>query len=184
MANTPVYGWETPDDTDYVYQGASAARTTANAIDSTLSSIVAGLPQGVKSYAIYTTGSVNVSTPTEVNIMASPAFTPVAGRLYEITYSIGQIVRNATANDLNVFLRLGSGGTLLDTGSQQVGETFLGTNVFSVFPYTKTICLTSTQLGTSSFSPFVSVSAGTGTVQVQMTSSAKACIIVKDIGPA
>lgn len=37
MANTPVYGWETPDDTDYVYQGAAAARTTANAIDSTLS---------------------------------------------------------------------------------------------------------------------------------------------------
>jgi hypothetical protein len=191
MANTPVYGWETPDDTDYVYQGAAAARTTANAIDSTLSTnittlntTIAALPQGVKSYAIYTTGSVNVSTPTEVNIMASPAFTPIAGRLYEITYSIGQIVRNATANDLNVFLRLGSGGTLLDTGSQQVGETFLGTNVFSVFPYTKTICLTSTQLGTSSFSPFVSVSAGTGTVQVQMTSSAKACIIVKDIGPA
>jgi hypothetical protein len=39
MANTPVYGWETPDDTDYVYQGAAAARTTANAIDSTVSGI-------------------------------------------------------------------------------------------------------------------------------------------------
>ncbi len=37
MANTPIYGWETPDDTDYVYQGAAAARTTANAIDSTVS---------------------------------------------------------------------------------------------------------------------------------------------------
>jgi hypothetical protein len=36
MANTPIFGWETPDDTDYVYQGAAAARTTANAIDSTM----------------------------------------------------------------------------------------------------------------------------------------------------
>lgn len=191
MATTPTYGWETPDDTDYVNQGALAMRTLGNSIDSTLSTnittlntTIAALPQGVKSYAIYTTGSVNVSTLTEVNIMASPAFTPIAGRLYEITYSIGQIVRDATANDLNVFLRLGSGGTLLDTGTQQVGSVFLGTNVYSVFPYTKTICLTSAQLGTSSFQPFISVSAGTGTVQVQMTSSAKSCIIVKDIGPA
>lgn len=191
MANTPVYGWETPDDTDYVYQGAAAARTTANAIDSTLSTnistlntTIAALPQGVKSYAIYTTGSVNVSTPTEVNIMASPAFTPIAGRLYEITYSIGLVVRNTTADDGTVFLRLGNGGTLLDTGQQSVGSVFLGTNRQSAFPYTKTICLTSTQLGTSSFQPYVSVSAGTGTVTFTNSASAKGAIIVKDIGPA
>jgi hypothetical protein len=180
MANTPVYGWETPDDTDYVYQGASAARTTANAIDSTVS----GLGQGVKSYAIYTSGSVNVSTSTEVNIMSSPAWTPIAGRLYEITYSIGSVVRNTTADDGTVFLRLGNGGTLLDTGQQSIGSVFLGTNRQSAFPYTKTICLTSTQLGTSSFQPFISVSAGTGTVTFTNSSSAKGCIIVKDIGPA
>lgn len=40
MANTPNYGWETPDDTDYVYQGAAAARTTANAIDTTMATMV------------------------------------------------------------------------------------------------------------------------------------------------
>jgi len=66
MANTPIYGWETPDDTDYVYQGAAAARTTANAIDSTLAaqvttlnatinSTVAPYPQGIKSYQRSTT---------------------------------------------------------------------------------------------------------------------------------
>ena len=129
MANTPVYGWETPDDTDYVYQGAAAARTTANAIDSTLSSnittlntTIAALPQGVKSYAIYTTGSVNVSTSTEVNIMASPAWTPIAGRLYEITYSIGLIVRDATADDASVFLRLGNTPATMQIRNEQ-GQT-------------------------------------------------------------
>jgi hypothetical protein len=40
MANTPIFGWETPDDTDYVYQGAAAARTTANAIDTTMATRV------------------------------------------------------------------------------------------------------------------------------------------------
>ena len=66
MANTPIYGWETPDDTDYVYQGAAAARTTANAIDTTLAaqvttlnatinSTVAPYPQGIKSYQRSTT---------------------------------------------------------------------------------------------------------------------------------
>ena len=191
MANTPVYGWETPDDTDYVYQGAAAARTTANAIDSTLSSnittlntTIAALPQGVKSYAIYSTGSVNVSTSTEVNIMASPAWTPIAGRLYEITYSIGLIVRDATADDASVFLRLGNGGTLLDKAVNKVGIQFLGTNVSSVASFTKTICLTSAQLGTSSFQPFVSVSAFNGTVTFTNSSNEKGGIFVKDIGPA
>lgn len=36
MATTTNYGWETPDDTDLVKDGALAQRTTANAIDSTL----------------------------------------------------------------------------------------------------------------------------------------------------
>lgn len=36
MATTTNYGWETPDDTDLVKDGALAMRTTANSIDSTL----------------------------------------------------------------------------------------------------------------------------------------------------
>jgi hypothetical protein len=36
MATTTNYGWETPDDTDLVKDGALAQRTTASAIDSTL----------------------------------------------------------------------------------------------------------------------------------------------------
>jgi hypothetical protein len=39
MANSPVYGWETPDDSDFVKDGALAMRTLGNAIDTTVNKI-------------------------------------------------------------------------------------------------------------------------------------------------
>lgn len=41
MATTPTYGWETPDDTDLVKDGAAAIRTLGNAIDTTMATMVA-----------------------------------------------------------------------------------------------------------------------------------------------
>lgn len=38
MATTSYFGWETPDDTDLVKDGALAQRTTANAIDTSMKS--------------------------------------------------------------------------------------------------------------------------------------------------
>lgn len=40
MATTPTYGWETPDDTDLVKDGATAIRTLGNAIDTTMGTMV------------------------------------------------------------------------------------------------------------------------------------------------
>lgn len=40
MATTPTYGWETPDDTDLVKDGAAAIRTLGNAIDTTMATMV------------------------------------------------------------------------------------------------------------------------------------------------
>lgn len=39
MASTTNYGWTTPDDTDYVKNGALAMRTLGNAIDTTTDKI-------------------------------------------------------------------------------------------------------------------------------------------------
>lgn len=47
MATTTNYGWETPDDTDLVKDGALAQRTTASAIDTSLYSITAGKNVGL-----------------------------------------------------------------------------------------------------------------------------------------
>ena len=47
MATTTNYGWETPDDTDLVKDGALAQRTTASAIDTSLFSITNGKNVGL-----------------------------------------------------------------------------------------------------------------------------------------
>lgn len=39
MANTSNYGWETPDDSDFVKDGALAQRTLGNAADTTVNKI-------------------------------------------------------------------------------------------------------------------------------------------------
>lgn len=39
MANSPYYGWEEPDDSDYVKDGALAMRTLGNDIDTTVNKI-------------------------------------------------------------------------------------------------------------------------------------------------
>lgn len=36
MASTPEYGWPTPNDSDYVKDGAEAIRNLGDAIDSTV----------------------------------------------------------------------------------------------------------------------------------------------------
>lgn len=39
MATSTTYGWEEPDDNDYVKDGAAAMRTLGNAIDTTVNKI-------------------------------------------------------------------------------------------------------------------------------------------------
>jgi hypothetical protein len=39
VANSTFYGWEEPDDSDYVKDGALAIRTLGNAIDTTVNKI-------------------------------------------------------------------------------------------------------------------------------------------------
>ena len=69
MATTTNYGWDTPDDTDYVKDGASAIRTLGSAIDSTLKTqIDAQIPDSL----LTTTGDViyasGASTPARLGI--------------------------------------------------------------------------------------------------------------------
>ena len=51
MANTTNFGWETPDDTDLVKDGASAMRTLGNAIDTSLVDLKGGTTGQVLSKA-------------------------------------------------------------------------------------------------------------------------------------
>ena len=194
MATTPTYGWETPDDTDYVNQGALAMRTLGNSIDSTLASQVSTLnatitstvapyPQGIKAYIRSTTELITPGTGETLLMTTGGAFTPVAGRLYEITITIGRIEKETTIGAVYVKLRKGAGGTLLNTDviefdafddfDTQTGGTYSWTKIY-----------TTTQLGTSSFTPHVYGNTNLGNARLENTTTYPGCIIVKDIGVA
>jgi hypothetical protein len=196
MANTPVYGWETPDDTDYVYQGAAAARTTANAIDSTLSTniatinatfastntTIAALPQGVKSYVRDASANLTLTT-TETAMFTSPSFTPLAGRLYEITYTVGDIYKTTAQGDVYVALRANNtAGFLIDRG-YMAGLNRITTAGYQGGSFTRTMVATSSILGTSAFVPCVTIQPTVSGAVVQNINQAGA-ISIKDIGPA
>ena len=51
MANTTNFGWETPDDTDFVKDGAAAMRTLGNAIDTSFVDLKGGTTGQVLSKA-------------------------------------------------------------------------------------------------------------------------------------
>jgi hypothetical protein len=80
MATTTNYGWTTPNDTDYVKDGASAIRTLGSAIDSTLKTqIDAQIPDSL----LTTTGDViyasGASTPARLGIGTSGQVLTVTG---------------------------------------------------------------------------------------------------------
>jgi hypothetical protein len=190
MANTPIYGWETPDDTDYVYQGAAAARTTANAIDSTLSTQVATLnttiqngPRGILAYIRSTTELITPTTSETILMATNTAFTPVAGRLYEITVTVGNISKETTVGAVYVSLRKGAGGSLLSRSVIEF-DTFDDFDTQTGGTYTFTQIFTTTQLGTSSFTPYVYGNTNLGGATLQNSTTYPGCIIVKDIGAA
>ena len=180
MANTPVYGWETPDDTDYVYQGAAAARTTANAIDSTVSSQFSATGYGRKTYVL-NSGTTFASTGARTLCFTAPAFTPVAGRLYEVTWTLGNISKTTFGGVIYAQLRKNNtAGALLDSAVWQSVAAGDG------FPFSKTVVMSSSELGTTSFAPAVTIEASNSGVYVESTAGSiygYATILINDIGP-
>lgn len=60
MATSPIFGWEEPDDTDLVKDGAAAIRTLGNAIDTTMGTMVPKSLVTTKGDLIVATGSGTV----------------------------------------------------------------------------------------------------------------------------
>lgn len=173
MATTTNYSWVTPDDSDPFKQGASAIRTLGSSVDTT----VYGLGQGVKSY-VRSTAVITVPATTETVLMTSTSFTPVAGRLYELTYTIGRLTKTTGAGTITVRLRKDTvTGSILDTSTLTI--------VVNAFEgLSKSILLTTTQMGTTAFSPTITVAATTNGYIANNNLGDTGAIIVKDIGAA
>lgn len=142
MATTTNFGWETPDDTDLVKDGAAAMRTLGNSIDTSFVDLKGGTTGQVLSKASGTdldftwieqddtTISFNAQTGTTYTLVASDV-----GKLVTLSnasgitltvppsvFSAGNIINIQQIGAGQVTLAQGSGVTITSTGSGTGGN--------------------------------------------------------------
>ena len=80
MANTSNFGWETPDDTDLVKDGALAIRTLAGAIDTSFAGVSINAQTGTTYTAVLADGLNKVVTMdnSSANTLSIPTDASVA----------------------------------------------------------------------------------------------------------
>ena len=137
MANTTNFGWETPDDTDLVKDGAAAMRTLGNAIDTSMVDLKGGTTGQILSKTSNTdmdftwveqddtTMSFNAQTGTTYTLAASDVAKWVtASNASAITvtvppsvFSAGNIVNLQQIGAGQVTFAQGSGVTITSTGA-------------------------------------------------------------------
>lgn len=170
MASTTNYGWETPDDTDYVYQGAAAARTTANSIDTTLDSLAQKWVINTKD----TVASLVVTTTTTTALFQAPLFSPQSDRVYLVNYGIGFLSKSGTNGQIIVTLKANTaaGG---DLDAARYDGLIVGNNM----TFNKTTVLSGISVP---FLPVVCVQAGSGGFNASNSASIPGFISIIDIG--
>ena len=142
MATTTNFGWETPDDTDLVKDGASAMRTLGNSIDTSFVDLKGGTTGQVLSKTSGTdldftwieqddtTISFNAQTGTTYTLVASDV-----GKLVTLSnasgitltvppsvFSAGNIINIQQIGAGQVTLAQGAGVTITSTGSGTGGN--------------------------------------------------------------
>lgn len=137
MATTTNFGWETPDDTDLVKDGAAAMRTLGNAIDTSLVDLKGGTSGQVLSKASNTdmdfTWIEQDDTTLSFNAQTGTTYTLVAADLGKwvtcsntgaITvtippsvFSAGNVIHLQQINTGAVTFAQGAGVTITSTGA-------------------------------------------------------------------
>ena len=137
MATTTNFGWETPDDTDLVKDGAAAMRTLGNSIDTSFVDLKGGTTGQVLSKTSNTdldfTWIEQDDTTISFNAQTGTTYTLVAGDLGKIVtlsntsgitltvppsvFSTGNIINIQAINTGQVTLAQGAGVTITSTGA-------------------------------------------------------------------
>jgi hypothetical protein len=105
MATSPLFGWEEPDDTDLVKDGAAAIRTLGNAIDTSMGDLLGG-----------TTGQVlskNSNTNMDFTWVTSDDANAIQNTIVDAK---GDLIA-ATAADTPARLAVGTNGQILTADS-------------------------------------------------------------------
>ena len=127
MANTTNFGWETPDDTDLVKDGAAAMRTLGSAIDTSMADLKGG-----------TTGQVLAkNSNTDMDFIWTADASGIPATIFDAK---GDIIA-ASAADTAARLAVGTNGQVLTADSTAAtglawttiatGPTFVGCSVYS-----------------------------------------------------
>jgi hypothetical protein len=119
MANTTNFGWETPDDTDLVKDGAAAIRTVAGAIDTSLVDLKGGTTDQVL--------AKNSGTDMDFKWVA-----PTAGDIEGVTAGVG-ISGGGTSGTVTVTNSMATaidakGDLIAGTGADTFARLAVGTN--------------------------------------------------------
>ena len=117
MPSTTNFGWTTPADTDYVKDGASAIRTLANGVDTSMAQLKGG-----------TTGQI--LSKTNGTDMAFTWINNDQGDITGITTGASSgLTGGVTSGTADLkFNTTAKGGMLIGTGSGTVSELAVGTN--------------------------------------------------------
>jgi hypothetical protein len=114
MATSPLFGWEEPDDTDLVKDGAAAIRTLGNAIDTSMGDLLGG-----------TTGQVlskNSNTNMDFTWVTSDDANAIQNTIVDAK---GDLI-SATGSDVPARLAVGSNGeTLVADSSTSTGLRYI-----------------------------------------------------------
>jgi hypothetical protein len=127
MATSPLFGWEEPDDTDLVKDGAAAIRTLGNAIDTSMGDLLGGTTGQVLSKASNTNMDFTWVTSDDANAIQNT-----------IVDAKGDLI-SATASDVPARLAVGTNRQVLTADStastglawKQQGLTLLSRTSFS-----------------------------------------------------
>jgi hypothetical protein len=105
MATSPLFGWEEPDDTDLVKDGAAAIRTLGNAIDTSMGDLLGGTTGQVLSKASNANMDFTWVTSDDANAIQNA-----------IVDAKGDLIA-ATAADTPARLAVGTNGQVLTADS-------------------------------------------------------------------
>jgi hypothetical protein len=138
MATTTNYGWDTPDDTDLVKDGAAAIRTLGSSIDTTTKNLN---PQTTTGALAYRSATANVNTALPIGTAGQvltvaagvPSWaTPSAGDLTEVQAGVGISVASGTGpipiiTNSSTDLITTAGDLLYGTAADTVARLGIGT---------------------------------------------------------
>jgi len=138
------------------------------------------LPLGIVAGVRSTTADSTPPNTTPVSFVSTPNFTPVANRIYRVTWAVGYFIKHLSSNNQEIKIRVGSvSGTLIDSV------------VYSAVPTgywgspTKTTYVTTAQLGTTSSTFLIMTVENNGSNSAAQFSSgtdAPSILMIEDIG--